>query len=70
MSDIDHAPSIPNPLMENSWEWMSDEELTLQIAIAAGRVNAATHTHRALLRELTRRAARKPADSENGDDRG
>lgn len=52
---IHPAPSIPNPLMENPWEWMPDEELTRQIAAAAARVDAATHTHRALLRELTRR---------------
>ena len=49
------APSTPNPLTENRWEWMPDEELTRQIAAAAARVDAATHTYRALLRELTRR---------------
>lgn len=57
---IHPAPSIPNPLTENPWEWMPDDELARQIAAAGARIDAASHTHRSLLRELARRNRNSP----------
>ncbi len=52
---IHPAPSIPNPFEHNPWEGMTLEEITLGIAAASARIDAAEHTKRSLLRELERR---------------
>ncbi len=50
-------PSVPNPLTQNPWARMSDEEIRESIQSVGYRIDAAEHTRQSLLRELDRRAS-------------
>ena len=52
---IHPAPSIPNPLFENPWARLTDEEIADSILSVNARIDAAEHTKRSLKRELARR---------------
>lgn len=53
----------------NPYEQLSAEDLDQEIRAAGARIDAASHTHRALLRERRRRNLESPI-SETGEARG
>lgn len=57
---IHPAPSIPNPLFDNPWARLTDEELAESIVACRARADAQQHTARSLERELIRRHSEVP----------
>lgn len=64
---IHPAPSIPNPLHENPWARLSDEEIASCINAARARIDAVEHTIRSLERELIRRHPTSPDSGREAD---